>query len=510
MHLDSERDDHPDDTDYVDAREASHQGVLHIGGEGDTEPARISHAFPAYEEEELSYTDKLPPRWDGSESTYLRYLRALEMWEVQAAHLVKETPAPNLTAGMMAGRIRGGRAHQWLQEHAETAKMKETTGKEYLLREFAKLYEKSQPEKVITAWADVTSVTLSDTKKNKPADDNVYEHFIREYKTRVERFKTAARGTSVSNTFPEPIQAINALWRLQLPPKEPTRVISFMHEDVQKDMFKLTMAELQRVVRLTLVPNKELSELYGRSKPTDHNYWHDDWSSEWPDDQDGWGDSEESNTHDSGAHDDQSYYGKYGKATPTFKPKGPPKGWSSPGKNSTGGQPFGGKASGKAKPSVWRRKDPASTYVASDGSVWEAEDPSPPEEDTQADERADEDQEAYFGKRGQAAGSREPRARPKVQFALSKPRQAPGKFQLRPGEGDESVGRKNANGCDSPYHLVNNPLCTRRTGYYGVETETNYITLFVNVHSRGRQTVPIRTTTGLTSTFLTHDGMIPW
>ena len=199
------------------------------------------------------------------------------MWEMQAAHLVKETPAPNLTAGMMAGRIRGGRAHQWLQEHAETAKMKETTGKEYLLREFAKLYEKSQPEKVITAWADVTSVTLSDTKKNKPADDNVYEHFIREYKTRVERFKTAARGTSVSNTFPEPIQAINALWRLQLPPKELTSAISFMHEDVQKDMVKLTMAELQRVVRLMLFPNKKLNDLYGRSKPTDHNYLHDDW-----------------------------------------------------------------------------------------------------------------------------------------------------------------------------------------------------------------------------------------
>ena len=74
------------------------------------------------------------------------------------------------------------------------------------------------------------------------------------------------------------------------------RVISFMHEDVQKDMFKLTMAELQRVVRLTLVPNKELSDLYGRSKPTDHNYWNNDWSAEGPDDQDGWGDNEESNT----------------------------------------------------------------------------------------------------------------------------------------------------------------------------------------------------------------------
>ena len=74
-------------------------------------------------------------------------------------------------------------------------------------------------------------------------------------------------------------------------------------------------------------------------------------------------------THDSGAHDDQSYYGKYGKATPTFKPKGPPRGWSSPGKKELNrGQPFGGKPSGKAKPSVWRRKDPATACVASDGS----------------------------------------------------------------------------------------------------------------------------------------------
>ena len=81
----------------------------------------------------------------------------------------------------------------------------------------------------------------------------------------------------MSNTFPEPVQAINALWRLQLPPKELTRAISFMHEDVQKDMVKLTMAELQRVVRLMLFPNKKLNDLYGRSKPTDHNYLHDDW-----------------------------------------------------------------------------------------------------------------------------------------------------------------------------------------------------------------------------------------
>ena len=180
---------------------------------------------------------------------------------MQAAHLVKETLAPNLTAGMMAGRIRGGLAHQWFQEHAETAKMKETTGKEYLLREFANLYEKSQPQKVITAWADVTSITLNDTKKNKPADDNIYEQFIREYKIRAERFKIAARGTTVSNTFPEPVQAINALWRLQLPPKELTRAISFMHEDVQQDMFKLTMAELQRVFRPTLVPNIQTRNL---------------------------------------------------------------------------------------------------------------------------------------------------------------------------------------------------------------------------------------------------------
>ena len=57
LHLDSERHDLSDDTDYIDTHEASHQGVLHIGGEGDTEPTGISHAFPAYEEEELSYTD---------------------------------------------------------------------------------------------------------------------------------------------------------------------------------------------------------------------------------------------------------------------------------------------------------------------------------------------------------------------------------------------------------------------------------------------------------------------
>ena len=112
--------------------------------------------------------------------------------------MVKETPQPSLTAGTLAGRIRGGRASEWLQEHAETEKKKKKDGKTYLLREFAKMYEKSQHEKVNTAWAAVASLTLSHTNKTKPAEDNLYEQFLREYKIRVERFKTTARGTSVA------------------------------------------------------------------------------------------------------------------------------------------------------------------------------------------------------------------------------------------------------------------------------------------------------------------------
>ena len=188
-------------------------------------------------------------------------------------------------------------------------------------------------------------------------------------------------------------------------------------------------------MQLTLAPNKELRELYGRGRKPEtqqsHNYWgNEDWNSnEWPDEHGDWDGQDESH------HD--SYLGQSNNSS---KPKCKPKGWHGPGKGSQGGQPFGGKPPGKAKPHVLRRKNPVATYVAEDGSVWEADDPSLPDEDTQTEERADDDQEAYLGKRGQAAGSREPRARPKVQFALSKPRQAPGKFQLRPGEGDESVG----------------------------------------------------------------------
>ena len=93
----------------------SADAVLHIGSEEDseTDSIHVERACPAYEEEEFAYTPKLAPLWKGGEATYLRYLRTLELRKMRADHLVKETPQPSLTAGMMAGRIRGGRASQW-------------------------------------------------------------------------------------------------------------------------------------------------------------------------------------------------------------------------------------------------------------------------------------------------------------------------------------------------------------------------------------------------------------
>ena len=181
--------------------------------------------------------------------------------------MVKDPPAPEQTAGMLVGRIRGGNALRWVEDHADVEKLGKADGEAYVLKELATLYEKSVPEKVLAAWADVTTISLTETRKNKPPEENEYEHFLREYKARLQRLRTIALGTAATaQAIPELIQAINALWRLGLEPREQTRLISFMNDDVKKDLFKLTMPELERVVRLALSQNRELTKLFGRGR----------------------------------------------------------------------------------------------------------------------------------------------------------------------------------------------------------------------------------------------------
>ena len=129
---------------------------------------------------------------------------------------------------MMVGRIRGGKAQRWVEDHADLDKMSKADGEAYVLKELAAMYEKSVPEKVLAAWADVTTISLAETRKTKPPEENEYEHFLREYNARLQRLRTVALGTAVTaQAIPESIQAINALWRLGLEPREQTRLISF-------------------------------------------------------------------------------------------------------------------------------------------------------------------------------------------------------------------------------------------------------------------------------------------
>ena len=80
---------------------------------------------------------------------------------------------------MIVGRIRGGKAQRWVEDHADIEKLSKADGEEYVLRELAALYEKSVPEKVLAAWSDVTTITLAETRKTNALEDNEYEHFLR-------------------------------------------------------------------------------------------------------------------------------------------------------------------------------------------------------------------------------------------------------------------------------------------------------------------------------------------
>ena len=111
---------------------------FHIGGDSPHDGPDV--AFPAYTQEtEFSYTE-LAPLWNGSDATYLKYLRTLGIWKLQAAHLTKDPPAPEQTAGMMVGRIRGGKAQIWVEDHADLDKMSKADGEAYVLKEFAAMY----------------------------------------------------------------------------------------------------------------------------------------------------------------------------------------------------------------------------------------------------------------------------------------------------------------------------------------------------------------------------------
>ena len=124
------------------AGDSSECEIFHIDDDDSDDAPDFAH--PAYTEEtEFAYTDKLAPLWNGSDASYLKFLRTLKIWKLQAHHLTKEPPAPEQTAGMIVGRIRGGKAQRWVEDHADIEKMSKADGEEYVLKELAALYEKS-------------------------------------------------------------------------------------------------------------------------------------------------------------------------------------------------------------------------------------------------------------------------------------------------------------------------------------------------------------------------------
>ena len=49
--------------------------------------------------------------------------------------MVKDPPAPEQTAGMLVGRIRGGNALRWVEDHADVEKLGKADGEAYVLKE---------------------------------------------------------------------------------------------------------------------------------------------------------------------------------------------------------------------------------------------------------------------------------------------------------------------------------------------------------------------------------------
>ena len=84
---------------------------------------RPGFAFSAVDDhahsQQFSYTTRLAPLWNGSPGTWFEYQRHNKLFKMQAEHLTRDEPQQHVTAPMLAARIAGGAAKDWVVHSAD-------------------------------------------------------------------------------------------------------------------------------------------------------------------------------------------------------------------------------------------------------------------------------------------------------------------------------------------------------------------------------------------------------
>ena len=403
---------------------------------------QVEYCFGGELDAEFSYNTRSAPSWNGAQDTYQQYKRKLLFWKGQAEHLTRLSTTPEKTAFMMAARITGGAAKDFIDEQADPQKMADQDGEKYLLDALDSLYERDMHERLFAKYENFRTYSRTVANETRPRDANKYEHFLQQFQTKLQKLRSAAGDSAI---IPEWLVSQQALSLLELNQGQLLSLQSNYTDDVKRDVTKLTLVEVQRVVRKILVPDPEIRRVKERTqqKHSARLAVREDELQEW------WYDEDREVYFVRGEmiSGEDTLQAEWDEANEVFFVRRD----NGKGKGKGKGNTFF-KRSSKPRTNVQQRWiQPSDTFAAGDGHQYAQDTPLTSPEHSH-----------YTGGKGKGAGSTQTFSR--------------GSGKGRPlSEGDESRGVKNRNNfkcydCDSEYHLAGSQNCRAPSGHFAAET----------------------------------------
>ena len=416
----------------------------------------VEYAYMMTSIPELSYDTKRAPTWSGDVESYNQYKRTVRLWEAQAEHLSGDKPDHTKTGPMLARGLLGGQAKAWL-ERADLDQLCSANGKKYMFDSLDRIYLRDNFERIFTNLLELFTYTKSESDKTKPKDANEWEHFVSQYILRIQRFQDVS-GAGVK--IPEYILAMLCIYLMQLTNTQRGTLFREMDPSVKQEGTKLTMPEVQRVVRQVLAPDPELQRIRGRTGQQHKSALLAD----------------EEHDSDAAEEEQETYLAR----RPRFQAREARNEKTArndrPARFNNSAGPSPSKPKGKGKGGQWfkNRSSGKYSFVCDDGTVLDeaSEDEHEQGEEEQTHDDNDEEEGTFFAKKKKLPeGS------------------APKKTGRHPGEGNFKEGRKNANGmrcydCQSEYHLVGSKFCKKKSGYYAEEEKSNFAAAFMTFPER--------------------------
>ena len=117
----------------------------------------------------------------------------------------------------LVARIRGGHALQFTQEIMDLKEIARVSGKDYLMREFDRLYLRPDFERIFTSlvkWNTFSRSTMKTEERGSAHDTNEFDRFINKWMGFRSALLDVAGGTRASP--PDWVQAMHFVRRIRL------------------------------------------------------------------------------------------------------------------------------------------------------------------------------------------------------------------------------------------------------------------------------------------------------